>query len=100
MADGEAHLYDEQGRFRFLGKKVGICALCGEKDNCYGVGALAPSSRFCKRCILRTGPKNLRRDANIALRNAKKGVDALKKNWDELQAKYRARFGFDLQIHK
>lgn len=98
MQDGESHLYDEQGRFRFLGKKLGICTLCREKDYTYGVGAMGPSFRFCKRCIKKNDPRELRRDSNIALQRTANLVDHTKRELAEMTKRYKARFGSDAVI--
>ena len=100
MIDGESHLYDDQGRFLFLGKRLGLCAACAVKDYTYSVGALGPNTRFCKDCILRNGAKNLRREANQALASAKQKVDELKGAWEDMQRRYKERFGCELQLHR
>lgn len=99
--DFDKHLYDEAGNFKFKGRRLGLCALkCSNAgDFTYDVGALAPSMRFCKRCILKYGAMNLRKDANVALARTKRKTDAMKKDFMDLQKRYFEKFGTTLKIH-
>ena len=100
MIDGESHLYGPDGKFLFVGKKLGICALCGAKGDTFSVGALGLSYRFCRGCIRKEGPRELRRESNLALQRVKSSVTELKTQWDAMQERYMARFGVPVVIHK
>ena len=89
----DGHLYDPEGKFLFRGKKLGICALCKEKDWVYDVGALAPSARFCRTCVTKEGSKTLRKDANVALRRAKRAADIFTAELHDMSSRYKAKFG-------
>lgn len=91
----DEHLYAPDGRFLFRGRTLGFCALkCSSIGNfVYDVGALGPSMRFCKGCILKHGPKNLRRDANVSLHNAKQKTSELDKSFKQLDKRYFEKFG-------
>jgi hypothetical protein len=65
----------------------------------YDVGALGPSFRFCRKCVNKEGPRNLRRDSNVALMNVKSRADKIRAEVDELNKRYAARFNTTIKFH-
>jgi hypothetical protein len=92
----DANLYGPDGNFKFRGRQLGVCALCAAKDYVYDVGALGPNTRFCRGCIKKNGPVNLRRDANVALQRAISAHKSATVEIREMTKRYRARFNHDV----
>ncbi len=89
----DRHLRSEDGRFLWRGKKLGVCAFCRAKDWVYDIGSLGPSFVACRACITKEGARNLQRDANLALHNAKTAVDESKQELAAIDRRFAERFG-------